>query len=325
MTEGEFRMRTLRVLSLCLAAAATLALAQPATARELVIYNASDSVNTPLVAAFRERHPDINVRFVSGSTGPIAERAIAERARPQADVIYLVNNVALEQLKTAGVFEPYRPRGAELPEQFRDADDFFVLHFATTMCMVVNTERLAARKLPMPVAWEDLIRPVYKGEISLPSPLRSGTGVGILTTFVDAFGWNFVENLHQNVRQYSDGGSGGAQMAAAGEVAIGLTFDTTCHSLKSAGRPVEIVYGRITPNVMEGGGLVAGARNPAEAKLFLDFMASVDAARVLGRLVGATAHAGHGLVDLNSVSLWTMRRPVDAAAFRRTFAERFQR
>lgn len=304
----------------------TLILATPTVeARQLVIYNASDHVNSALVAAFKEKHPEITVRFVSGSTGPITERAIAERRNPQADVVYLVNHIALEQLKTAGVFEPYRPRGANIPDQFRDPDDFYVKHFATIMCMVVNTPRLSDKKLPMPVAWEDLIRPVYKGEIALPSPLRSGTGVGILTTFVDAFGWNFVENLHENVRQYSDGGSGGAQMAATGEVAIGLTFDTTCHAFKSAGRPVEIVYGRITPNVMEGGGLVAGARNPTEAKLFLDFMVSEEAARVLGKLVGATAVGGQGLVDLSTVSLWSMRRPVDLDEFRRSFRDRFQR
>lgn len=317
-------MRALRLL--CLLAGLILAgAATRAEARELVLYNASDSVNTPLVEAFRRQHPDIQVRFVSGSTGPITERAIAERQRPQADVVYLVNNLALEQLKQAGVFEPYRPRGANIPEQFREPDDFYVMHFATTMCMVVNTQRLSERRLPMPVSWEDLIRPAYRGEISLPSPLRSGTGVAILTTFVDAFGWNFVENLHQNVRQYSDGGSGGAQMAANGEVTIGLSFDTTCHALRSAGRPVEIVHGRITPNVMEGGGLVAGARNRAEAMLFLDFMASEAAARVLNTLVGATAVPGFGLVDLRQVSLWPMRRPVDQAAFRRSFAERFQR
>src|SRR5688572_24869757 len=64
-----------------------------AEARELVIYNASDSVNTPLVEAFKQKHPDIEVKFVSGSTGPIAERAIAEKGNPQADVVYLVNNV----------------------------------------------------------------------------------------------------------------------------------------------------------------------------------------------------------------------------------------
>jgi iron(III) transport system substrate-binding protein len=305
------------------AAAFTLALGTGTTlAGEIVVYNASDSVNTAIVAAFEKKHPDIKVKFVSGSTGPIAERAIAEKTKPQADIVYLVNNVALEQLKQAGVFEPYEPKESKINADFRDPDGFYNKYFATTMCMVVNKDRLAQKKLPMPATWEDLIKPVYAKEISLPSPLKSGTGGAILTTFVDAFGWPFVENLNENVYQYSDGGSGGAALAGSGEVAIGLTFDTTCFETKSSGKPVEIVYGRITPNVAEGGGLVAGGPNPAEAKIFLDFMASEDAAAVLGKVVGATAVPGHGLVDLNTITLWKMRRPVDIAEFRKEFASR---
>lgn len=311
---------TLKALGLA-AALATLG-AAPSLAREVVLYNASDSVNTALVAAFKKAHPEIEVKFVSGSTGPITERAIAEKGKPQADVVYLVNNVALEQLKQAGVFEPYAPKDSKIAPAFRDPDDFYSKYFATTMCMVVNKDRLAQKKLPMPTTWEDLIKPVYAKEIALPSPLKSGTGGAILTTFVDAFGWPFVENLNENVYQYSDGGSGGAALAGAGEVAIGLTFDTTCFEAKSSGKPVEIVYGRITPNVSEGGGLVAGGPNPAEGKIFLDFMASEEAAQVLGKVVGATAVPGHGLVDLNEITLWQMRRPVDIAAFRREFASR---
>jgi iron(III) transport system substrate-binding protein len=311
---------TLKALGLA-AALATLG-AAPSFAREVVLYNASDSVNTALVAAFKKAHPEIEVKFVSGSTGPITERAIAEKGKPQADVVYLVNNVALEQLKQAGVFEPYAPKDSKIAPAFRDPDDFYSKYFATTMCMVVNKDRLAQKKLPMPTTWEDLIKPVYAKEIALPSPLKSGTGGAILTTFVDAFGWPFVENLNENVYQYSDGGSGGAALAGAGEVAIGLTFDTTCFETKSSGKPVEIVYGRITPNVSEGGGLVAGGPNPAEGKIFLDFMASEEAAQVLGKVVGATAVPGHGLVDLNEITLWQMRRPVDIAAFRREFASR---
>lgn len=311
---------TLKALGLA-AALATLG-AAPSLAREVVLYNASDSVNTALVAAFKKAHPEIEVKFVSGSTGPITERAIAEKGKPQADVVYLVNNVALEQLKQAGVFEPYAPKDSKIAPAFRDPDDFYSKYFATTMCMVVNKDRLAQKKLPMPTTWEDLIKPVYAKEIALPSPLKSGTGGAILTTFVDAFGWPFVENLNENVYQYSDGGSGGAALAGAGEVAIGLTFDTTCFETKSSGKPVEIVYGRITPNVSEGGGLVAGGPNPAEGKIFLDFMASEEAAQVLGKVVGATAVPGHGLVDLNEIALWQMRRPVDIAAFRREFASR---
>jgi len=291
-------------------------------AREVVIYNASDSVNTPLLEAFKKKHPGIDVKFVSGSTGPITERAIAEKAKPQADVVYLVNNFALDQLKQAGVFEPYEPKASAVRSDFREPDGFYTRYFATTMCMVVNTKRIADKKLPMPVSWEDLIRPVYAKEISLPSPLKSGTGVGILTTFADAFGWPFIENLSENVFQWSDGGSDGAQLAARGEVAIGLSFDTTCYGLKTAGHPVEVIFGRITPNVSEGGGLVSGGPNPVEGKLFLDFMASKDAAEVLGKVVGATAVPGYGLVDLNTVSLWSLRRPVDTNAFRRDFGQR---
>ena len=309
------------VLPLLVAALAFATVA--AQAREVVIYNASDTVNNALVAAFRAKHPDVDVKFVSGSTGPITERAIAEKAKPQADVVYLVNNIALEQLKQAGVFEPYEPAGSRIDPQFREPDGFYTRYFATTMCMVVNQPRLKEKGLPVPTTWEDLIKPAYRGEIAMPSPLKSGTGMAILSTFVDAFGWNFLENLNENVQQYSDGGSGGASMAGNGEVAIGLTFDTTCYELRNAGRPVQIVYGRITPNVSEGGGLVAGAPHPTEGKLYLDFMAGVDAAKVLGKVVGATAVPGYGLVDLRQITLWQMRRPLDANAFRRDWAERF--
>lgn len=305
------------------AAAIGLLITGGAQAGDLVLYDASEDVGAALSSAFAASHPDINVQVVSGSTGPITERAIAEMGNPQADVIYLVNNVALEQLKNAGVFEPYVPTDSPVREDFRDPDDFYTRYFATTMCMVVNSDRLADKDLPMPTSWEDLIKPVYKNEISMPSPMQSGTGSTILSTFVDAFGWPFVENLHENVYQYSDGGSGGAQLAGTGEVTIGLSYDTTCYATQSAGRPVEVVFGRITPNTSEGGGFVAGAPHPEEAKIFLDWMASDEAAEILGELVGATAVPGHGLVDLDEVYPWEMRRPVDIEAFRKEWAERF--
>lgn len=310
-------------LTFATATALAVLLSAQVQARDLVLYDASEKVGNALTAAFAAKYPDIKIQVVSGSTGPITERAIAEMGNPQADVVYLVNNVALEQLKNAGVFEPYKVAGTDIRESFRDRDDFYTRHFATTMCMVVNRDRLADKGLPMPTTWEDLIKPVYKNEISLPSPMKSGTGGAILTTFVDAFGWTFVENLNENVYQYSDGGSGGAQLAGTGEVAIGLSYDTTCYATQSAGRPVDVVFGRITPNTSEGGGLVAGAPHPEEAKLFLDFMASKDAAEVLGKLVGATGVAGYGLVDLDAVSPWEIRRPIDIEDFRREFATRF--
>jgi iron(III) transport system substrate-binding protein len=315
-----FAVRALLVAAGALSVALT---APAAVAAHLVLYDASDDVGSAVVAAFKQKYPDIDVKVVSGSTGPITERAIAERANPQADVVYLVNEAALEQLKQAGVFAPYEPKDTQIRADFRDPDGFYSKLFATTMCMVVNTQRLAEKHLPMPRTWEDLINPVYKGEIALPSPLKSGTGGVILTTLVDAFGWPYVENLNENVYQWADGGSAGATLAGNGEVTIGLSFDTTCYRLKSAGKPVEVVYdNRLTPGDTEGGGLVANGPDPKEGKLFMDFLTSADAAKVLGKVVGATGVPGYGLVDLSEITLWKFRRPVDIVAFRHEFADR---
>jgi iron(III) transport system substrate-binding protein len=304
------------------AAFGTLLAAPAVMAKQLVIYNASDSVNSAVVEAFKAEHPDIDVQVVSGSTGPIAERAIAEKANPQADIVYLVNEDALDQLKQAGVFEPYQPKDSKVPSQYLDPDGFYAKLFVTTMCMVVNTDRLKEKHLPAPTTWEDLIKPIYKNEIALPSPIKSGTGGVILTTMVDAFGWPYVENLADNVYQWSDGGSGGATLAGNGEVAIGLSYDTTCFKTKTSGKPVDVVFGRITPGDTEGGGIVAGSPNPEEAKTFMDFLVSDKAADALGKVVGATAAPGHGLVNLTDLSIWKLRRPVNVNEFRTEFTKR---
>ncbi len=48
----------------------------------------------------------------------------------------------------------------------------------------------------------------------MPSPMQSGTGSTILSTFVDAFGLALRrEPARERICQYSDGGSGGAQLA----------------------------------------------------------------------------------------------------------------
>lgn len=310
---------------LAAAAALSLAMAGNAAAREVVVYTAANNeLHQAIIAAFQQRHPDITVRDVNMSTGPITERAIAEAANPQADVVYGVNNIALEQLKSAGVFEPYEPAGSPIPPAFRDPDGFYVGHFATLMVMAVNTQRLAEEGLPMPASWEDLIRPEYEGFITVAAPTKSGTGLSIFSTMLDMFGWNYIDNLHHNIFQYNESGSQAGRQAGSGETIIGLTYDTAVISQVRAGLPVDLVMPSIVPNVIEGGGLVLGGPNPEEGRLFLDFVASEDAAAILAEFVGATAVPGYGNFDLSGLSLWERRRPLDADEFKREWASRYE-
>jgi len=259
------------------------------------------------------------------STGPITEKAISEAANPQADVVYGVNDIALEQLKKAGVFEPYMPKNTKIPTSFMDSDGFYVGHFATLMAMAVNTKRLKEEGLDMPVCWEDLIKPGFRGHITIAAPTKSGTGLSIMSTLYDMFGWNFIDNLHQNIFQYNSSGSEAGRQAGSGETIVGLTYDTAVISQVKAGMPVEMVMPPVVPNVIEGGGLVAKAPHPDNGKLFLDFMASEEAAKLLAPYVGTTAVPGYGNFDLAKLSLWVMRRPLDADAFKREWAGKYEK
>jgi iron(III) transport system substrate-binding protein len=160
--------------------------------------------------------------------------------------------------------------------------------------------------------------------ISVAAPTKSGTGLTIFTTLVDAYGWEFLDRLHPNIFQYGSSGGAPGRQAGSGEVAIGLTFDTVVLDQIKTGLPVKLVFPSPTPNIMEGGGLIAGARRPGNAKLFLDFMASPEGAAAYQSFVGAATTPGVSNIDLSNVKLWKMKKPVDANQFKRDWAAKYE-
>ena len=320
-------MRTTR-RSLLAASPALLglpAIARAQARRPIMVYSAvAEPIHEAVVKAFEAAHPQYEVKGVLGSNGPITARAVAERGNPQADAMYSMNIFFMEQLKRQGVFAPYAVRGSQIAEAFRDSDDFFVSHWITVNGFLVNTRVAEARSLPFPQTWEQLADPRYKGLVSAPSPVKSGTGLTVFTALVDAFGWDYLDRLHRNIPAYGSGGSVAARQAAAGELMVGITFDTTLLELKAAGAPVEIVFPDMIPNVSEGGGLVARGPNQEGGKLFVDFLASPAGAAIFKPFTGATTTPGVGNLDLARLNLWKMQRPVDLDAFRREWARRYE-
>ena len=314
------------VLSVLAGLLAVVLAAAPVAAQKLVLYTASNpEIEKVIMEAFQKTHPQIKAESINLSTGPVVQRAIAEKANPQSDVVWMINDVAMNQLKAAGVFEPYEPKGAKIPDGFRDPDGFWTAHNATIMAMAVNTKLLKEKKLPMPKTWEDLTKPVYKGMVSIASATKSGTGLSIAMTMYDAYGWAFLDKLHANIFQYQSSGSAPVRQVAAGEVVIGLTYDTAIIQEIRAGQPIEMVYGGLSPNVMEGAGLVAKGPNPKEGKLFLEFLFGPVAGKAFAPFVGIGAAPGISNVDMKQVKMWKMKKPIDAETFKREWAARYEK
>jgi iron(III) transport system substrate-binding protein len=168
------------------------------------------------------------------------------------------------------------------------------------MALAVNKKLITEKKLPMPQDWVDLIKPQYKGYITVAAPTKSRTGFTIFANMNDMFGANFIDNIHQNIFQYNSSGSAAARQVGGGETVIGLSYDTAILQQVKANKDVTMVIGRMSPNIIEGAGLIAGASHEAEGKIFLDWLFSKGGMKALEPHVGVGAAPGYGKIDFGN-------------------------
>src|SRR5215470_104732 len=293
--------RTLRAAWLTLAVLATTAAPALAQKQTVVIYTA---IENEQIAEYKKSYekmlPNIEVKMLRFSTGDISARFMAEKDNMQADVIWGVAATNMLQFKQAGLLVPYAPKGLERVQSvFRDKANppswVGIDIYMSAFC--VNTEVMKKNNLPMPESWADLTKPVYKGQLVMPNPASSGTGylsvASILQRMGETEGWKYLDALHPNMAEYTKSGSKPCKDAAAGERAIGVSFEYVALEMKKKGAPVEMVLPKEGSGYeIEANALTKkGAKNPA-AKEFLDWAAGDEAMALYAKYFAAVAVAG---------------------------------
>ncbi len=296
--------RARRAACLVLAAALLAALpAGPALAQKqtVVIYTA---IENEQIAEYRKSYekvlPNIEVKMLRFSTGDISARFMAEKDNMQADIIWGVAATNMLQFKQAGLLEAYAPKGLERVQPlFRDKTNppswVGIDIYMTAFCF--NTEVAKKNNLPKPDSWADLAKPVYKGHLVMPNPASSGTGylsvASILQRQGEEKGWKYLDSIHPNMAEYTKSGSKPCKDAAAGERAIGVSFEYSAIEMKKKGAPVEMILPKEGSGYeIEANGLTRkGAKNPA-AKQFLDWAISDDAMGLYAKFFAAVGVAG---------------------------------
>ncbi len=116
--------------------------------------------------------------------------------------------------------------------------------FAAVVCY--NTVEGPKKGIPKPTSWADLAKPVYKGQVTMPNPASSGTGYLSVSAWLqlmgEAGGWKYMDQLHENVAQYTHSGSKPCRQSGAGEFVVGISFDFRGNDVKQKGAPVELVF-----------------------------------------------------------------------------------
>ncbi|WP_322996299.1 ABC transporter substrate-binding protein [Castellaniella sp.] len=277
-----------RFLKTPLAAATALlcvGLMQTAYAKPLTIYTAlEDDEVTDYMAAAKIAMPDVQFHVLRLSTGDMAARLLAEMKNPRAEVIWGFAVTNMLDPRIHGELIQYEPEAAKkLPAIYRGKDGTWFAATGYMAAFCANTERLKSKNLPVPTSWEDLTKPIYKDEIVMPNPAASGTGwlqiAAILQGLGDEKGWELITDLNKNIAQYTSSGSKPCKMARTGEYAIGISFAFPAMQSIEAGFPVEMVIpSKWVGYELEASGIVKTAKNPEDAKRFLDWTLSPEAA-----------------------------------------------
>jgi len=240
--------RLLQLLALSLFALSTsLALAQRTP---ILVYTALETDQLKSYKdTFEKAVKDVEIRWVRDSTGVITAKLLAEKNNPQADVVFALAATSLLVLEQEGMLTPYAPKGVEaLNPRFVDPKKppmwVGMDVWGATICF--NTVEAQKRNLPKPESWKDLLKPIYKGQITMPHPASSGTGFLDVTAWLqlygEAEGWKYMDALHENIAQYVHSGSKPCRQAGAGEFVMGISFEYRANATKASGAPIDLIF-----------------------------------------------------------------------------------
>jgi iron(III) transport system substrate-binding protein len=331
-------MRRMLVLALAL----ILLPAWPVLAAEekLVIYTAfEENELKDFWEQFKKDLPDLAAKasYVRGSTGPTMAKIEAERANPQADVIWGVFNDYLTGAAKKGLLEPYAAKDSNLiPARFKHPENMWQGVTLLTVAFAANQKKMTELKLSPPRSWGDLTDPKYKGHIVMSNPSTSGTAYLLLASQVARLGedkaFEYYAALDKNLSQVTKSGGAPGRMAASGETPIGIALAYEVEVAKKQGAPLDIIF----PSdgvawTFEGDALVKSAKNPENARRFLDWAMSKSAMEVYAKWRGAgitradVPLSGQKITELNLINLDFVKAAEEKDRLVKKWLEKFSR
>jgi iron(III) transport system substrate-binding protein len=272
--------------------------------RAVTIYVSTDRVFSEPVLREYEKRSGVRVDAVydteeTKSTG-LANRLLAERNRPQADVFWSNEPVRTLVLKSRDVLAAYRSAsGTGIPDALVDSGGFWTGFSARIRVMAYNTNLVRPEEAPRSVF--DLVDPRWKGSVAIADPRFGSTSFHVAALYAqvgDAKMDDFFRRLKANAVRVVDSNSTVRDLVVRGEVRVGLTDTDDVNVAVENGDPVAMVLPDreglgvpVMPNMVS---LIANAPHPDEGRALIDYLLSPDVERMLAEseAVQIPLHAG---------------------------------
>ncbi len=260
--------------------------AAPKASGKISIYSAlNQSTNDAFFAAFKAAVPGIDVELLPlAAAGALQTRIIAEKGSPKGDIFIGGDRSFHDVLGKQGLLEKYvSPNAAAIPAGFKDPDGFWTGWYVGIFAFVHNTSRLSEVNGKKPATWDDLLDPIWKGKIVMPSPITTGGGYIFLATQVfrfnrdEAKAMDFMKKFHANVAQYIDSSPNAIQFVAQGQFVGAPNWAHDILTSKAQGNPIDLDVIADTGYEVGSVSIIKGGPNTNNAKPFVDWMLTPEA------------------------------------------------
>lgn len=198
-----------------------------------------------LIEHLEERFPDYEIILQHYSTGDCGAKISAEGVKTKADIIVGLQCASLETVEDSlANVSTYKTAEYLIPSLNPGNGKYWVWE-KYDGGIVVNTEVLEKEGLPEPHSYEDLLNPIYKEWIVMPTAKTSGAGYMFFNNWYNMWGeeeaFVYLNKLQVNVSQFVSSGHNVTQLLLSGENAIGLIDLMNIYHQIADGAPVKII------------------------------------------------------------------------------------
>jgi iron(III) transport system substrate-binding protein len=233
---------------------------------------------------FEAKYPGIAVRVERSGAERVFQRIGQEQDSHinAVDVVTSTDPAHFLTWKRNGWLAPYvsEEMVKHFPPEHVDADGLYATVCAWLITIGYNSTLVKPEDAPKSFA--DLIDPKWKGKIVKAHPGYSGAILTATYVLARDLGWSYFEKLAQQKIMQVQSAADPPKKIAIGERAV--QADGNDYSLvlgKAQGQPVEVVYATEgSPLIIVPCGVFASAPNPNAARLFQNFLFSVEAQQI---------------------------------------------
>lgn len=249
---------------------------------KLVLYTAMQPEDSSkLIELYRARYPFIDATFFRAGSAPLLNRILTEtRAnRFLFDVVSgKVSDLLLLQKK--GLLG--KIVSSELswyPDKFRDQQNRWVDLYNNYYTIAFNRQRVRASEIPG--KWEDLLDSKWNDSKITLDPRSYDWFFGMVSAWGSDKTNDFMRKLNLNKPAFRDGNVLIANLLAAGEFPVAITYAHLVERLRARGAPVDWVP--VKPMIAVPISLALPARpvHPNAANLFVDMVLSKEGSELL--------------------------------------------